>query len=197
MNDNQNVIDETLSLVQDAQKQGVFNLVDAIKGRSYPQKVVTVYTDAQAAYALVQLDIKMKEAKAADAAYAELEAEADVLAKAVQGSRIDFHMQGVSQAEIEKADEFCDQFFGITENKDRSDNWYMMHLEYLVAKNITKVVDANGNVDERVFSQEDVAEIHRHLPSESWNILVATMQKLTLATGFFNGLTNAGFLPKS
>jgi hypothetical protein len=67
----------------------------------------------------------------------------------------------------------------------------------LIAANIVSVENANGEVDERLFSKEDVIELRGVLPGESWDKLVATMQKLTLATGYFKGLSDAGFLQMS
>ena len=189
-------VEETVALVQEAQKQGTFNLSEVIKGRGFPQKTVTVYTDADAAFRLVELNKQMNQVKDKDA-LAELEAETQKLAEAVQASRLDFHMQGVPQAIIETVEEKINKLYPSVDEETRTDDWFKAYIAELVALNIVSVTDSNGNTDSKVFKYEDAVELRSYLPIESWTILVSTMQKLTLASGFFNGLTDAGFLPKS
>jgi hypothetical protein len=67
----------------------------------------------------------------------------------------------------------------------------------LVASNLIKVENANGEVDERAFTYEEVDEFRKYLPKEVWDLITEKMQQLTLAGAYFKGLTDAGFLPKS
>jgi hypothetical protein len=195
----ENQVEETVALVQEAQKQGTFNLSEVIKGRGYPQKTVTVYTNAEAAFKLVDIDKQMSQlSKAGDAqGYDELEKKSQSLAEEVKSSRLDFHMQGVPQAIIETVEAKVDSLYPSADEENRNDDWFKAYIAELVALNIVSVTDANGNADKRTFTYEDAVELRSYLPTESWAILVSTMQKLTLASGFFNGLTDAGFLPKS
>lgn len=192
-------VEDTVALVQEAQKQGTFNLSEVIKGRGYPQKTVTIYTDAEAAFKLVELDKKMSQlSKAGDKEALEaFEKESAELTEAVRSSRLDFHMQGVPQAIIETVEAKIDKVYPSQDEEGRNDDWFKAYIAELVALNIVSVTDANGNTDKRTFSYDDAVELRSYLPTESWAILVSTMQKLTLASGFFNGLTDAGFLPKS
>jgi hypothetical protein len=189
-------VEDTIALVQDAQKQGTFNLSEVIKGRGFPQKTVTVYTDAEAAFRLVELNKKMSDTKDKDA-LEKLEVESQKLAEVVKSSRLDFHMQGVPQAVIETVESKADKLYPSDDEQSRSDEWFKAYIAELVALNIVSVTDASGNTDQKTFTYEDAVELRSYLPTESWTILVSTMQKLTLASGFFNGLTDAGFLPRS
>jgi hypothetical protein len=189
-------VEETIALVQEAQKQGTFNLSEVIKGRGFPQKTVTVYTDAEAAFKLVELSKKMNGIVDKDE-LDKLEQETKKLAENVQASRLDFHMQGVPQAIIETVEAKIDKLYPSVDEESRNDDWFKAYIAELVALNIVSVTDANGSTDKRIFNYEDAIELRSYLPTESWAILVSTMQKLTLASGFFNGLTDAGFLPKS
>lgn len=193
------IIEETMEMVKEAQKPGVFNLADAIKGRAFPQKEVTVYTDSAAAFELVQLEDEMNRIGSSDQKkYDELEAQAQELAKKVQESALVFTMRGVGQGVVEQVTQVADATYkGGKNQSEMTDEWFRFYVTSLVAKNIVKVVDGAGNVDEREFSYEDILEVRNNLPAESWGLLVATMQQLTLASGFFKGLTDAGFLPKS
>lgn len=189
-------VDSTLELVKEAQKQGSFNLSEVIKGRGYPQKSVTIYTDAEAAFELIQLEAKMGLIAPETEEYAAAESLADELATRVRDSRLVFHMRGVGQLVVEAAEAEANKSHPV-EGGERSDDWYKRYMAYLVAANIVRVEDANGNLDERVFTPEDVEEFRNFLPIDSWAMLMSTMQQLTLATGYFKGMTNADFLQKS
>lgn len=193
------IIEETIEMVKDAQKPGVFNLADAIKGRAFPEKEVTVYTDSGAAFELVQLEDEMNRIGSSDPKkYEELEAKAEELAKRVQKSALLFTMRGVGQGVVEQVTQVADATYKAGNNQaEATDEWFRFYVTSLVAKNLVKVTDSEGNVDQREFNYEDILEVRNSLPAESWSLLVATMQQLTLASGFFKGLTDAGFLPKS
>lgn len=186
--------EEVVSLVADAQKKNVFNLADAIKGRSAPEKVITVYTDMQSALDLKEVNEKMSDFKYImdESLYAGLEAEAKGLTEKLSKSKLTFYMRGIDQEATEKVTDF---------GGDRiADGTLEFAKEYtcaLVAANIVKVEDADGNVDERKFTLEDGKALYKNLPVEAWMTLVNTMEQLTLATGIFRGITDAGFLPKS
>ena len=194
-----NITEETLKLVQEAQKPGVFNLADVIKGRGYPQKDVSVYIDGAAAFELVELEDKMKALAEDSAEYKELEEKAEELAKVVQVSKLTFTMRGVGQGIVERISEQADEKFGKdSENTgDVNTDWFKYYITSLVASNIIRVTDPEGNVDETLLDYDSMSEIRDNIPADAWGVLVNTMQKLTLATGYFKGLTDAGFLPKS
>ena len=194
-----NITEETLKLVQEAQKPGVFNLADVIKGRGYPQKDVNVYIDGAAAFELVELEDKMKALAEDSAEYKELEEKAEELAKVVQASKLTFTMRGVGQGVVERISEQADEKFGKdSENTgDVNTDWFKYYITSLVASNIIRVTDPDGNVDETLLDYDSMSEIRDNIPADAWGVLVNTMQKLTLATGYFKGLTDAGFLPKS
>ena len=99
-------------------------------------------------------------------------------------------MQGIDQKSIEAIES------DIKAEKD-SDEWWNIYMASLIASNIKSVENASGQVDEHKFTLEEVLELRGSLSGESWNLLMSTMQKLTLATGYFKGLTDAGFLQKS
>lgn len=193
----QAVVNETLELVKEAQKQGTFNLADVIKGRGYPSKEVTVYTDVETAFKLIEIEEKLNESAEDIDAYNKLEEEAKALAELVQKSKLVFTMRGVNQAMVEHIDAATVEEFGRADELEDTTEWTKHKIAALVASNIVRVTDSEGNVDERLFTKDDVLEIRGLLPVDSWHLLVSTMQKLTLASGFFDGLTDSGFLPKS
>jgi hypothetical protein len=184
-------IQEVLDLVEDAQKPGKFNLGEFVKGRGYPQDTVEVYVDVESAYELSKLNEKL--IKVTDTQESEkLEAEAKALSDKIMASKLTFKMRGIDQKQVEVIEEQSKKKF-----PEDDAAWILDYMCELVAANIVSVTDASGKVDERVFTGEDVEELRSYLNSEAWEKIVSTMQKLTLATGYFKGLTDAGFLQKS
>jgi hypothetical protein len=184
-------IQEVLDLVEDAQKPGKFNLGEFVKGRGYPQDTVEVYVDVESAYELSKLNdvlVKTTDTKESE----KLEAEAKALSDKIMASKLTFKMRGIDQKQVEVIEEQSKKKF-----PEDDAAWILDYMCELVAANIVSVTDASGKVDERVFTGEDVEELRSYLNSEAWEKIVSTMQKLTLATGYFKGLTDAGFLQKS
>ena len=189
----ENSKDEILELVEEAHKRGKFNLVDAIKDRAYPEKSVVVYTDVVSARELYELNEKLElSAIAKDGkAYSELEKKANELAEKVSDSKLTFLMRGLPQ---DKVDAIGDS----VESKSPTDlSWSRDYILSLVSASIVKVENSAGEVDEREFSVADATDLYSLLPQESWMMLVEAVEQLTLATGIFKGITDAGFLQKS
>ena len=198
----ENTPDEVLSLVEAAQSKNVFNITDFAKGRAYPQDTVTVYVDVDSAYELSKINEQIADAGLDETEkIASLEEKAKELADKIVKSRLIFHMRGVNQEIIENITKKCNEVFPPQKNaygqEESSTEWMQEWTCSLVAANIVKIENADGEFDERVFSSKDVNEFRKYLPREVWELIVDKMQKLTLASAYFKGLTDAGFLPKS
>jgi hypothetical protein len=195
----QHSTEEVLKLVEKAQAKGVFDITEFAKGRAYPEDSVTAYLDVQSAYELNKLNEEMRSAD--PKTLAKLEKQAQELASKVMESKVVFHMRGINQAQIEKLTIDCDNkyptntdAFGQTVN---SQEWIREWTAGLIASNLVRIENAKGEMDEREFTIDDVVTLRHHLPKEVWDLLVDKMQQLTLAGAYFQGLTDAGFLPKS
>lgn len=189
----ENNIGEILNLVEEAQKRGKFNLVDAIKGRAYPEKQVIIYTDAVAAQKLFDLDKQMSNVASMQdlETYAKLEKEAEILAEEVKQSKLIFNMVGLPQDKVDAIND------SVQQDEESGLSWSRHYVASLVAASIKSVENANGEIDERDFTPEDGKALYYALPHESWQALSRTVEQLTLATGIFKGITDAGFLQKS
>jgi len=189
-------ITETLSLVKEAQSKGVFNLSEVIKGRGFPTKDVTIYLDAESAFELAQLDQEMNDFLDADYR-AELDAKAQELAAKIRKSALTFTMRGVSQKIVDKVMADANEKHPRDDDNGNNPEWVKFYVSSLVAQNIIRVTDAEGNVDEHLFTVEEIYSLREEITRDAWDVLADTMQKLTLASGYFEQLTDAGFLPKS
>lgn len=184
-------------MVNEAQKKGKFNLISAIKERAYPETTVDLFIDANSAFELEQLLEELGSMDATTKVYEELSTKADDLAKEILDSKITLYMRGVGQGEVERVTEEANKIYPDVKEGGEDPGWIKYYLSALIASNIYKVVDNNGNEDETKFTADDVMELRSVLPIDSWEVLIETMQKLTLATSYFEKVTEAGFLPKS
>jgi hypothetical protein len=128
-----------------------------------------------------------------------LELEAKELADAVKASALVFTMRGVSQKIVEDIINKATEKYPNREDAESDDGqlWLRYYIASLIASNLIRVTTADGSVDEHIFTPEEMLEIRETLTQDSWNVLVETMQRLTLASGYFDQLTDAGFLPRS
>lgn len=192
----ENVVD----LVEAAHKKGKFNLADAIKGRSYPEKAVDVYIDAGAAFELNEINQRMQEIADGDgemSEYDELRKKADEVTQRILDSKLTFHMRGTSQKVVERVTEEANKLYPPEDQDTDNPNWIRYYLCALIAENIFKVTDSDGNEDTSKFTVNDIIELRSAIPIDAWEVLIETMQQLTLANSYFDAVTDAGFLPKS
>lgn len=193
----ENITKEALELVKEAQSAKVFNLADAIKGRAYPTTSVKVYLDDESAMKLVDVNVRMNRTTDPEA-LAELEKMAEELAQQIMKSALSFEMRGVGQSVIEAVTDKVNALHGFgEEDSERTQEWLKDYITHLVAVNIVSVTNSEGAVDKEAFDYEKVEELRKGLSVTEWNKLVGAMQKLTLAGGYFDQLTDAGFLQKS
>lgn len=189
---------EALELVKESQSKKVFNLTDAIKGRAYPQRDVTIYLDGEAAHTLHELDERMKLVVEPEL-FEKLQAEANALAERIKSGAVTFTMRGVNQKAVELVLEQNNAKHKVPkdENPTEYPGWMRDYITTLVGLNIVSVQDAEGNVDDSLFDFDKAEELRLNISMTEWNKLVEAMQVLTLAGGYFDELTDAGFLPKS
>jgi hypothetical protein len=187
------ILAEAIDLVAEAQKPGKFNLADAIKNRSFPEKSVVVYTDILSARKLYDLqeDLETAAFKGDVEEYSKLEEEAKTIAESVKSSKLVFHLKGLAQDVVDRIGDAID-------TNDKTDiSWSKDYICALLAESITSVENASGDIDDHKFTLEDTKGMYVNLPQESWSLLIEAVEQLTLATGIFKGITDAGFLQKS
>lgn len=190
---NSEKLQEVVDLVEKAQSKGKFKLEEVIKGHGLPEDIVEVYLNSDAAYKLSKLsDVLITLIDPAE--ITKLEAEAELLKAEILKSKLTFYMRGIDQSAIELLEK---QARDLNKDDEDEDAWLIDYFCALIASNVYKVEDADGNVDDSVFTIEDAKKWRGSLPTEAWSALTEAMQKLTLAVGYFKGLTDAGFLPKS
>lgn len=194
----ENILEEAVELVKEAQSQKVFNLADAIKGRAYPTTSVRVFLDDESALKLSDINQKLNKAPSEEE-IKKLTKEAEGLSKKIIQSALVFEMRGVGQAAIDAISQKLNtkHKIGPTEVGSNNSEWLRDYVTTLVAMNIVSVTNADGAIDSSEFDFDKGDQLRQTLAPSEWSKLVAGMQKLTLAGGYFDQLTDAGFLPKS
>ena len=194
----ENILEEAVELVKEAQSQKVFNLADAIKGRAYPTTSVRVFLDDESALKLSEINSKMNRTTDEEE-LAKLTKQAEELSKKIIDSALVFEMRGIGQAAIDAISEKLNAKYKIGPNEIGTNNsdWLRDYITTLVGMNIVSVTNAEDAIDKEDFGFEKADELRKALTAGEWAKLVAGMQKLTLAGGYFDQLTDAGFLPKS
>lgn len=192
------VTQEAISMAEAAQAKNVFSLADAIKGRAYPRKDIIVYLDDESAMRLVEINEELDYMPDGEDAV-KLNAEANLLKTKIESSALTFTMRGVNQDIIESVLTQTNVRHGLKKGEDGSDKpgWMRDYITTLVGLNIVSVTNAQGEVDSEQFDYDTTDNLRRSLPASEWGKLVEAMQKLTLAGGYFDQLTDAGFLQKS
>ena len=188
--------DNIIDLATEAQKKGKFSLADAIKGRAFPESSVDVYIDAASAFEFAELKEATSNMDATTPEYEAALVKMEELTSAIKSSRLTFHMRGVGQGTVEAVTKEANEKYG-TGDAAHEDEWIKFYLCALIAANVVKVSDVDGNEDDSTFTTEEIIDIRNTIPVDSWEVLIDTMQKLTLASSYFDAATDAGFLPKS
>lgn len=179
-----------LELVETASAQGTLNVLEAAKGRAYPEDSVTVYTDAAAAYEARQLATL-----AADQTNADEADTINVQIKAAQAlvwkSALTFHLRGFSRGVIDSINEEARVKFGTEDtNSGEIANW--CNLKY-VAESIIRVEDIAGGVDEHHWTPEEIQSLYDLFPIESYDKIVNKMFELSFAATLFDAVVDADF----
>lgn len=183
--------------------QGTFDLDTFVQGRGYPTNKRTLFTDADSAYELGQVNQRMAEI-AQDKAhskeplkseYASLEKQAAVLREKIIETSLIFHLRGISPGHIKKV---AKDVSVKAEKEDLSQDEVSDLLNYRwFAPHIIRVEKSDGSVDEGPFTPEIVETLEHSLPKSEWMKLNDAIAELSFQATYFDQAVDAGFLPKS
>lgn len=198
MSEENKLVAEAVELAEKAQDRKVFNLTDFIKGRSYPEAEVVVYLDDQSAMQVLELNKKLAKALKPEELEA-IEAQISDLTEKIKGTALTFKMRGISQEIVEAIMKKANVRHNVAKASDgaNSPEWMRDYITMLIGENIVSVTNADGAVDSEHFDFDKTDALRKNLPASEWGKLVEAMEKLTLAGGYFDQISDAGFLPKS
>lgn len=164
-----------------------FSIVDAIKGVNYPSENVDVYLDNDAAHEIHLLEARIADLTNADEVNA-LDGEISVLKERLLASKLTFELRGISrglQLSIEKE-------FGLTQQSSDAE-WASLGHAYLAA-HIVSVTNAEGAVDEHLFTKEEAQGLEDMLPRDQFAKIYGKMNELSFAAAYIDQAVSADFL---
>lgn len=185
---------DPMSLVAQATEPRTFSVLEAAKGRSYPQDIISVYTNAEAAYQVNLLEKKINSHATDDAELAAMVEEQNAYKDAVKASVLTFHMRGINPGLIRSiSDEAHTKTFDGEEGDalvGRQNVWSNFSI---LAAHIVSVTDAQGNVDEHKWNFEDVETLRDWLPDDEFDKISNMMFDLSFAAALFDASVSADF----
>jgi hypothetical protein len=184
------------ALVTEATNPRTFSVLDAIKSRSYPQDIVTVYTDVNSAYDIHRIEEKIADLTDADQINALDQVIAEFKDK-IKASALTFRMRGLPREQIDAINDEAHLKFPWTDKTapdpvDRGIGGEWVNRSFIAA-HIVDVTDADGNVDSHKWNADEVAVLRGRLPDESFLALIRLMQELSFAATYFDASVTPDF----
>ena len=210
-------------MVDDAKRPGVFNIVDAVRGRAYPKDEVDVFIDEKIAFEVAAMNelidgisnemdktiLNKKEVDEFIKRRDEVMDERDRLIKEMGGNKYVFHITGVSEGARQDMYEKAVEKFPIKYEKNRNPLTGVVEKEevenserdrYFTAllweAYISKVVAPDGS-EQNGITYEDAVELRRSLPLAAISTITEAIEKMRAATALFMLSVNEDFLAKS
>lgn len=177
----------------DTPEIATFDVLAAAKGRTYPTKDVTIYTDHEAAHQIAVLERQANDAMHNDDVDIDaIDEQINALREQVKASALTFHMRGIGPGVRTSVEMKIKQTTGLSE----TERVRLSNASYL-AEHIVRVTNAAGAVNEEMWTPEKVSELLDVIPDESAIKLYKAMAELTFQASYFDAAVDADFLSKS
>jgi len=209
-------------IVEKAKKPGVFNIVDAVKGRGYPTTEIEVFLDEDVAYMAAKMEEEIskiglemdkvsdtKELKAMTESYEQFISKKNAIIEEMGGTKYTFSLRGISEGVrsdlYDKAIERYPMKFDVDRNpltgeavkkEAESEPRNKYFTDMLWAAYVVKIVAPDGS-EQAGISIEDAHELRRSLPIASASKITDSIEKMRAATAVFMLSVNEDFLAKS
>jgi hypothetical protein len=204
-------VDDVQEIVAEATSPKTFDIMNVIKGRSYPSTEVNAYLDELLAYEAFNISFEIDEANGKDAddsRIKKLQKQLDELLVKLDESKYVFKISGISEGDREdllniavtkypmEYSETKNPFTNENErteieNKDR-DRYFTNLLWQAQIKQITA---PDGSVQENL-TLDNIVELRRSLPIAATASINEAVEKVRVATAVFMAKVNEDFLQK-
>lgn len=206
-------------LATQAKKPGVFNIIDVLNNRGYPQDDIEIVLDDNLVYAASKIDESIKEVNKkldTDPANSELlESRESLIAlreqavQAINAAKYVFTLSGISEGERDKLLTDVQELFPTQyeetvnpingkisreeiENQERN----LLYTLKLWAAHIKKITSPNGDV-QTGLTDEEADALRKLLPIAATARISEAIERLRVATAMFVFGTDEDFLAKS
>lgn len=171
--------------VQTAQAPGTFDVLSFVEGTAYPTDQAVLFQDVKSAAEFLEIQKKIADAQDSDTVN-ELEAEAEALTKKISDSALIFNVRGMPPGIVSE----------LLTPKDAENNTpeaEQQREHAVVARSITSVQNAKGEVDSRNWTPEDVTKLRKFVKEGEFGKLLAAVGKVNFNAAVFDEATDAGF----
>lgn len=211
----ENILEQAEELAATAMSPGIFNIVEAIKGRAYPSTKVNIYLDEELAFRASELQEKIDSLvnKPDDSDVSEkvdsLKAELETILSELEASKYVFVIGGISEGEredlllsaIEKFpmeyEETKNPFTSeITKTEIENKQRDRMFTSLLWGAQIRKIIAPDGS-EQTQLPIDTIDELRRSLPIAGIAQINESVEKVRISTAVFMAKVNQDFLAKS
>jgi len=186
------------TLEAQANKVAVFTNAIATAGRMISEldESTANYKDTLSQLKKAQLE-DTKSAKNAQAEYDKLEAEGQLLADKLEESKVTLGLRGFPNTVVDSLRKKLNAQYPAGIEGNANEAWDEAYSAEIVSAAISWTQRAGEEKSTQHISPAVVTKWRNALPEESYAKLVKAVGEVTLATGFFKSLEDAGFLAKS
>lgn len=180
-------MDET-TVVEEALKPGVFDVLAYVEQTAYPEKFVTLFRDINAAREYTELIAERQKledkqvGEATEISTDDLDARVDESRQKLEDSAMIFKLRGFAPGVVQ---EMLNQY-NENDNDNKADS-------YLIARTIINVSNAKGEVDNHTWESDDVLKLKRFIAENEYMKLLAGVADVLFNAAAFDRAVDAGF----
>lgn len=170
--------------VETATAPTTFSVLDFVQETAYPEGEFTIHTDIVSAKELLRLNFERRELETENMDEAEkLTPRIQELEEIIEKSALTFKVKGFPPGIVQQ---MMDEH-----NNDEDEN---AADAYLIAKAIISVKNANGDVDDHLWTGEEVRKLQANISNGEYLKLLAGVADVLFNATIFDRTVDAGFL---
>lgn len=166
------------------------NILETIKGRSYPSKDVKVWLDQETIHAIAELENEIAVETDGERVN-ELDEQIHTLRETVEKTALTFHLRGIDRRTRRQAIKRVENLVKKGEIEDLDAQ--VVLTDHFLAAHLIRVTDADGGVQEKLWTAEDASDILDMLPEQGTKALIDAMDELTFKAARFDAEVTPDF----
>lgn len=166
------------------------NILETIKGRSYPSKDVKVWLDQETIHAIAELENEIAVETDGERVN-ELDEQIHTLREKVEKTALTFHLRGIDRRTRRQALKRVELLLKKGEVDEFDSQFLLGHLNF--AAHLIRITDADGGVQEKLWTAEEAEEILDLIPEQGTKDLNDAMDELTFKAARFDAEVTPDF----
>lgn len=166
------------------------NILETIKGRSYPSKDVKVWLDQETIHAIAELENEIAVETDGERVN-DLDEQIHTLREKVEKTALTFHLRGIDRRTRRQALKRVELLLKKGEVDEFDSQFLLGHLNF--AAHLIRITDADGGVQEKLWTAEEAEEILDLIPEQGTKDLNDAMDELTFKAARFDAEVTPDF----